>query len=140
MSQTTLSDEDLFGEAASEIRADVEAELEAAQEALPTSDDIWEVSADNVLGVLNTLRSSLDVEEAREHLHDAKKWFVIGRRAEAFEDEEDLEADLEAVETLIVDIEEARGSVGDLTRTIPELRNALDGSADGDGDEDPDDD
>jgi uncharacterized membrane protein YdfJ with MMPL/SSD domain len=125
MSQTTLEDDDLFGEAASEVRADVEDSLAATRGALPDADDVWDVDADNTLGVLNALRSALAAEDAHEHLRDAKKWYTMGERADAFEDAETLAADIEAVEGLLEDLEAARDGVGDLAATLPQVRSAL---------------
>jgi len=64
MSQSTFDDDDLFGEAAAETRAEVEEHLAAAREELPDPDAVWETDADNVLGVLNGLKSALDVGDA----------------------------------------------------------------------------
>ncbi|WP_148415973.1 DUF5790 family protein [Haloferax sp. KTX1] len=142
MSQSTLGDDDLFGEAAAEMRADVEEHLGEARSALPDPDDVWEAEADNVLGVLNGLRSSLNVEGAAEHVRQAKKWYVIGQRAEAFDDPEDLEEAIEELEELIEMVEEAHELVGDLTNTMPQLRGALTDAAeaaDADADEADDD-
>jgi hypothetical protein len=125
MSQSSLDDDELFGEAAEEMRADVEEHLDAAREALPASDAIWEVDADNTLGALNALRSALDVEDVEDHLRDAKKAFVMGQRADAFDDADDLEADLAALEEVLADLETAREQVGELASTVPELRSAL---------------
>ncbi|WP_435316866.1 DUF5790 family protein [Haloarchaeobius sp. TZWSO28] len=125
MSQSTLNDDELFGEAASEMREDVEASLEKAWAELPDADDVWETSADNVLGVLNGLRSALDTGDAEDHLRDAKKWFMMGQRADAFEDSDDLEAEIEQIETVIEDIGDAGEQVGALTSTIPGLRSTL---------------
>ncbi|MFB6269218.1 MAG: DUF5790 family protein [Halobacterium sp.] len=125
MSQSSLDDEELFGEAAEEMRADVEEHLAAAREQLPSADAIWDVESDNTLGVLNALRSALDVEDVEGHLRDAKKAFVVGERADAFDDPDDLEADIEAVESVLGDVETAREQVGELASTIPELRSAL---------------
>jgi len=134
MSQTTL-DDDLFDEAAAEVRADVEAHLEAARAELPAVSQIWDVEADNVLGVLNGLKGALDLADASAELRDAKKWYTMGTRAEAFEDAEDLAAEIETVEDLIEQFETARDAVGDLTTTLPELRSALeDIDTDADGD------
>ncbi|MFC6975156.1 DUF5790 family protein [Halomicroarcula sp. GCM10025709] len=119
MGQTSLDDDDLFGEAASEMRSDVEASLDAARAALPDADDIWDVEADNTLGVLNALKTALDVGDAEDHLRDAKKWYTMGERADAFEDADDLAEAIEEVDDLIADIEDARDQVGDLTATIP---------------------
>jgi len=125
MSQSTLDDDELFGEAASEMREDVEASLAEARGVLPAADDIWDVEADNTLGVLNALKGALDVEDAEAHLRDAKKWYTMGERADAFEDADDLEDAIEEIEDLIEDVEDAREQVGDLTATIPQLRGTL---------------
>ena len=125
MSQATLDDDELFGEAASEMRADVEESLEAAWEALPDADDVWETDAENVLGVLNGLKSALDAGDAEESLRDAKKWFTMGQRAGAFDDAEDLEEEIVELENAIEDIASANEQVGELTTTIPALRGTL---------------
>ncbi|MFB6173486.1 MAG: DUF5790 family protein, partial [Halobacteriales archaeon] len=125
MSQSTLDDDELFSEAATEMRGDVEEALAAAREELPDGDDIWDAEGDNALGVLNALRSELDAEGAGEHLRDAKKWYTMGERADAFEDGDDLADDIEAVEALIADVEDAHEGVSDLASTVPQLRSAL---------------
>jgi len=125
MSQSTLDDDELFGEMASEMRADVEDALEQARDALPAAEDVWDAEGDNTLGVLNGLKSALDVGDAADHLRDAKKAFVMGERADAFEDADELEAQIDEVEDLIEDIEDAHEQVGDLTSTLPGLKSAL---------------
>jgi hypothetical protein len=129
MSQSTLDDDELFGEAANEMREDVEESLEAARAGLPDADEVWEVEAGNTLGVLNALRSALDVGDAEEHLRDAKKWYTMGERAGAFEDGDDLAAEIATLEETVADIEAAGEQVGDLTSTIPQLRSALEEAA-----------
>jgi uncharacterized membrane protein YdfJ with MMPL/SSD domain len=138
MSQSTLDNDELFGEAASEMREDVEESLDAARESLPSADDIWDVDADNTLGVLNTLNSALDIGDAEEHLRDAKKWYTMGERADAFEDADDLAEAIEDVEALVEDIEGAAEQVGDLTSTIPQLRGALEDAEESDADPEAD--
>jgi hypothetical protein len=130
MSQATLDDDELFDEAASEMREDVEESLAAARAALPEAEAVWDVEADNTLGVLNALKGALDVGDAEDHLRDAKKWFAMGRKADAFDDADDLEADIAAIEELLEQILEANEQVGELTATIPELRGALEDAAD----------
>ncbi len=125
MSQTALDDDELFGEAASEMRSDVESSLEAGWEALPDAEAIWETDAENSLGVLNGLKTALEIGDAEEHLRDAKKWFTMGKRAEAFEDAADLEEELAALEETIVEIEEAGEAAGELASTIPALKSSL---------------
>ncbi|AKH96989.1 DUF5790 family protein [Halanaeroarchaeum sulfurireducens] len=125
MSQTTLDDDDLFGEAAEEIRADVERHLDAATAELPEPSTIWEVESANTLGVLNALRSSLEVEAARDHLRDAKKWYTMGERADAFDDAADLADRIESVESIVRRVEETSETVGELTASIPDLKGSL---------------
>src|SRR6056297_1319499 len=105
MSQTSLDDDELFGEAASEMRSDVEASLAEARGALPDGAAVWDVEADNTLGVLNALKTALDVGDAEDHLRDARKWYTMGERADAFEDADDLAEEIEAVGELIEDVE-----------------------------------
>jgi hypothetical protein len=129
MSQSTLDDDELFGEAASEMREDVEESLAAARAELPAAADVWEVEADNTLGVLNALKGSLDVGDAEEHLRDAKKWYTMGERADAFDDAADLEGEIETLEGLLADVGDAHEQVSDLASTIPGLRGALEEAA-----------
>lgn len=125
MSQATFDDDELFGEAAGEMRTDVEENLAAARSALPAADDIWAVEADNTLGVLNGLKGALDTGDAEEHLRDAKKWYTMGERAGAFDDGDDLATEIETLETLLTDIDTAHDKASDLASTIPELRGGL---------------
>ena len=125
MSQTSLDDDELFGEAATEMRSDVEASLAEARAALPDGDAVWDVEADNTLGVLNALKTALDVGDAEDHLRDAKKWYTMGERADAFEDADDLAEEIETIADLIDDVEDAHEQVGDLTATIPQLRSTV---------------
>lgn len=129
MSQMTLSDDDLFGEAADEIRDDIEACLASARAELPTADELWTIEGENALGVLNGLRSALDVDAARDHLHDAKKWYVIGDRADAFEDPDSIETEIRDLEALIDDLEAAKSDVTPLINALPELRSTLESIA-----------
>jgi hypothetical protein len=132
MSQTTFDDDDLFGEAAAEVQADVEEALEAARGALPTSEAIWNVDGENTLGMLNALRSSLAADEVEGHLRDAKKWYTMGQRADAFDDGADLEAEIEDLEEILSDLQTARDTISELTGTLPELRTALEEAHDAD--------
>lgn len=125
MSQATLDDEDLFGEAADELRTDVTEHLDAAEAALPDAESIWEAKADNVLGVLNTLRTTLEVDDAGEHLRQAKKWYALGERAEAFEDTDALEDRISELESTIEQVTDIREAVADVAGTLPALRERL---------------
>jgi ElaB/YqjD/DUF883 family membrane-anchored ribosome-binding protein len=142
MSQSALDDDELFGEAASEMRADVEKHLDAARAELPEPAAVWDVEAENTLGVLNALRGALDVGDAEDHLRDARKWYTMGQRADAFEDADDLEAELETLSEAMEEIVAAREQVGELASTVPQLRSLLDDLHDEaeDTEEDADDD
>jgi len=137
MAQSTLDDEELFTEAASEMREDVESSLAEAREALPDAEELWETDADNTLGVLNSLSTVLEPDEAKEHLREAKKWYAMGKEADAFDDADDLAAEIESVEETFTDIETASEQVSELTKTIPQLKSALeDAEADVEADAD----
>ncbi len=138
MAQTTFDDDELFGEAADETRSEVQNGLDAARAQLPTADAVWETDADNVLGVLNGLSQALDTGDAAAELRDAKKAYVLGERAGAFDGDEELAAEMERVEDLIATLEEAREEVSDLTATIPELRSQLEEAHEGGPDADAD--
>ncbi|ERH07172.1 MAG: hypothetical protein J07HN4v3_02809 [Halonotius sp. J07HN4] len=143
MSQATFDDDELFGEAAAETRDDVEQHLSAAREELPTADAVWATDADNILGVLNGLKSALDTGEADDHLRQAKKWYTLGERADAFEDADDLAAEIETVEELLTTLATVHDDVGELTGTVPQLRSSLQDAHEtataGDADSDADD-
>lgn len=124
MSQATL-DDDLFGEAAEEIREDVDAHLADARAALPSPDDVWTVQSENSLGVLNALHSALAAEEARTHLRDAKKWYTVGERADAFEQADELGEQIEAVEAAVEQVEQVDEQVSELTTALPDLKTRL---------------
>jgi ABC-type transporter Mla subunit MlaD len=135
MSQATLDDDELFDEAASEMREDVESSLAEAREALPEADAVWDTDADNTLGVLNALKGALDTGDAEDHLRDAKKWFAMGKKADAFEDADDLEADIAELEDLLDSIVSAHEQVSELASTVPELRGALEDAESDDEDD-----
>jgi HAMP domain-containing protein len=140
MSQTTLGDDDLFDEAALEMREEVEEHLAATRAALPDPEAVWETDADNVLGVLNGLKTALNAADAVEHLRQAKKQFVMGERADAFDDAEDLEEEIAELEELVTMLQESADEVGSLASTIPQLRSELQDASDADEDEDEDED
>jgi len=125
MGQSTFDDDDLFGEAAEETRAEVREHLRAARAELPDADAVWETDADNVLGALNGLKSALDVGDAVDSVRSAKKAYVLGERADAFEDADDLKEEIEELESLVGDIEAAAEEVASLTGTVPTIRGAL---------------
>ncbi|MFC6787519.1 DUF5790 family protein [Halobaculum halobium] len=125
MAQSTFDDDDLFGEAADEMHEDVAEHLRAAKSTLPSADAIWETDADNVLGALNGLRSALDTGDAVEELRQAKKQYVLGERAGAFEDDDELAAEIEELQELVETLEETHEQVGELTSVVPRIKSDL---------------
>jgi hypothetical protein len=126
MSQATFDEDDLFDEAADDIRSDVESHLDAAESSLPAPEEIWAVETENTLGVLNALRSALDTGDAAEHLRDAKKSYMMGERAEVFADGDEFGERIAALDEAMADIEAAHEHASELASTVPELRGALD--------------
>ena len=127
MAQSTLEDDELFDEASDEIRSDVEAALEDAREALPDSDDVLDVEGDNIIGVLNSLKTGLDGGEARDALREAKKWFGIGERADAFDEEfvEEAEDKIGEIENALGALDDAEESATELTDAVASLKDSL---------------
>ena len=127
MAQSTLEDDELFDEASHEMREDVEDALEDAHDALPDADDIFDVEGDNIIGVLNSLKSELDAGEAEESLREAKKWFGIGRKADVFDEEyvEDTKEELEELEEALTSLSDAEETATELTDTLASLKSVL---------------
>ena len=125
MSQATLDDDALFGEAATELTTNVRDHLDTAWAELPEAEQIWTVEADNVLGVLNTLRSTLDVDAAAEHVREAKKWYMLGDRADAFASDDTIIAEVEELDATVERISTLRELVGDAASELPAVRTTL---------------
>lgn len=127
MAQSTLEDDELFDEASDEMREDVEDALEEARDALPDADDIFDVEGDNIIGVLNSLKSELDAGEAEEALREAKKWFGIGTKADVFDEEfvEEAEDELEELEEALTSLNDAEDSATELTDSLASLKSVL---------------
>lgn len=135
MSQMRLDDDELFSEAASDVRANVEEALGTARAALPTAADVWTVDAENTLGVLNALKATVAADEAAGHFREAKKWYTIGERAGAFDADEGLAGELAAVESVLDRLEATEEHVMRLTTALPDLRAELDAAREADGGE-----
>ena len=127
MAQSTLEDDELFDEASNEMREDVEDALEDARDALPDADDIFDVEGDNIIGVLNSLKSELDAGEAEDSLREAKKWFGIGRKADVFDEEyvDETEEELEELEEALTSLSDAEETATELTDTLASLKSVL---------------
>lgn len=127
MAQSTLEDDELFDEASDEMREDVEDALEEARDALPDADGIFDVEGDNIIGVLNSLKSELDAGEAEEALREAKKWFGIGKKADVFDEEfvDEAEEELEELEEALTSLNDAEDSATELTDSLASLKSVL---------------
>jgi hypothetical protein len=127
MAQSKLDDDELFDEASDEMRDDVEDALERARDELPESDDVLDAEGDNIIGVLNSLKTGLDAEEAEEALREAKKWFGIGERADAFDDEfvDETEDEIEEIQEALDALRDAEESATELTDAVATLKSSL---------------
>jgi len=127
MAQSTLDDDELFDEASEEMREDVQEALERAREALPESDDVLDVEGDNIIGVLNSLKSELDAGDAADALREAKKWYNIGKEADAFDDEftDETDEEIEDLEEALGALDDAEESATDLTDAVASLKGTL---------------
>jgi len=127
MAQSTLEDDELFDEASDEMREDVEEALEEARDALPDADELFEVEADNVIGVLNSLNNGLDAEDAEDAFREAKKWFGIGRKADVFDEEfvDETEEEIDEIEEALNALADAEEMATELTDTVASLKSVL---------------
>lgn len=127
MAQSTFDDEDLFTEASSEMQEDVEDAVQEARESLPDPSEIMRVEGDNVIGVLNNLKSGLDIGDAGESLREAKKWFSMGKRADAFDDEftTRIEKEIGELEEAVNAVQRAEQNATELTDSVATLKNSL---------------
>lgn len=128
-SQTKLDDDDLFTEASDEMRSDITEALDDAREALPETDSLLEIEGENnnLIGVLNGLKSDLDAEKASESLAEAKKWFEMGRRADAFDGDfvEETQGRIEDLHEAVEAVETAEESATQLTDSVASLKHLL---------------
>jgi hypothetical protein len=125
-----MSDESpdhLFDEASDELRTDVEDHLSDAEASLPKVDTVWETDADNIIGVLNQLKAALDGEGVHEPYTEARKWFLLGAEANAFDADvhDAFEDRFDAVGDAIERLGLASECVAELTPMFPELRAAI---------------
>lgn len=119
------TEDDLFEDAVGELTQDIETHLSHAEDNLPDPDELWDVDAPNLLGVLNTLRGKLDVEDATTELREARKNYVLADRADAFDDNDTLDERLDELDTLIEELESTQQQVTELTNTVPEIKSTL---------------
>lgn len=124
--QVSLDDDELFSEASEEIEKKVEQKLKEARSSLPNSDSIMETDGENIIGVLNSFKSELEVEN-EESLKEAMKWFEVGKRAGSFDEDfrKKVEEELNYINNIIKSIEEVRQKSMQLTDSIAELRKSL---------------
>ncbi len=127
MAQSTFDDEDLFTEASTELREDVERHLEEAREGLPEADELLEVRGDNVIGVLNSLKGDLTAEDADEALREARKWLETGRRADAYDEDwvQEAETEIDKLNEAFEAVEEASENATELVNAVATLKQNL---------------
>lgn len=124
--QASLDDEELFSEASEEIESKVEESIEDFRSSLPDSTSIMEVEGENIVGVLNSFKSGLEAE-TKEPLREAIKWFEVGKRADAFDEEfiDNIEEEIDNLNSIAKSIDDAKESTMELTDAIAELKRSL---------------
>ena len=124
--QASLDDDELFSEASEEIERKVEDSIEAFRSSLPDSNSIMEVEGGNIVGILNSFKSDIEVEN-EESLREAIKWFEVGKRADAFDEEfiDHMEEEIDNLNNIAKSIDDAKESTMELTDAIAELKRSL---------------
>lgn len=124
--QASLDDEELFSEASEEIERKVEDSIEAFRSSLPDSTSIMEIEGENIVGILNSFKSDIEVEN-KEYLREAIKWFEVGKRADAFDEEfiDRIEGEIDNLNNIAKSIDNAKESTMELTDAIAELKRSL---------------
>jgi hypothetical protein len=104
MAQTPFDEDDLFEEATQQMQAEGDDALARARDAVPDTDTVLTADEDDLDAILNALSSTLASEEIETALQDAQKAFVLGQRADAFDDEYITKTQA-AIETLTETVE-----------------------------------
>lgn len=120
MSQSRFDDEELFAEATEEMQADVEEALARVTEHLPTDDVLFEVADESLPVVLESVDAALTIEPVEEALRDAQKAFLLGKRADAFDEEYVTET-----EATITQFQESIATLQEIETATADLADAL---------------
>ena len=120
MSQPTFDDDELIEEATEEIKTDVEDALSRADEALPAEDELLRVEDETLPVVLDVVDEKLEIQPVEDAVTDAQKAFVIGKRADAFENKYITET-----EATIAHLHEAIETLQEIDTAGTDLTNAL---------------
>lgn len=145
MAQTTFDEDDLFDEATAEMQADVDDALARAREQIPSAETVLAADGDDLHAVLDSLTTTLNVEAIETALQEAQKAFVLGQRADAFDDDyitdteatiatlDETTAALRSIETAATDLDEALTTFQD----APDAETTDDDTPEEDADEAP---
>lgn len=120
MSQTTFDEDELFEEATEEMQADVDDALARAREAIPDTDAVLTTDEDDLGTILDTLSSTLDIEAIETELEEAQKEFVLGQRADAFDDEyiSETQATIETLNETVETLHAIDAAATDLSEAL----------------------
>ena len=143
MSQSTFDDDELFAEATEEMRADIEGALSRVDEQLPAEDDLLNADEETLPAVLDSLEKELNIEPIEDALTEAQKAFLLGKRADAFDEEYVTETEatithvgevietLKEIETVTADLIDALSSFEDLSSESTESAQITDTDSEG---------
>lgn len=120
MSESMFDDDELFAEAAEELQVDVDDALTRAREHVPAEEVVLGADQDELQAVLASLTTTLDIEAIKDALQEARKAFVMGRRADAFDDEyiADTEATMTTLEDTVTTLQNIEAAATDLTEAL----------------------
>jgi TolA-binding protein len=131
MSQSRFDDEELFAEATEEMQADVEEALARVTEHLPTDDVLFEVADESLPVVLESVDAALTIEPVEEALTDAQKAFLLGKRADAFDEEyvAETEARITQFQETIATLRGIETATADLADALSRFEELSSGSS-----------
>lgn len=131
MSQSRFNDDELFAEATEEMQADVEEALARVTEHLPTDDVLFEVADESLPVVLESVDAALTIEPVEEALTDAQKAFLLGKRADAFDEEyvTDTGARITQFQETIATLREIETATADLADALSRFEELSSGSS-----------
>lgn len=121
----------LFEEASDEVVESVTNQIETLRNDVVDSDTFWNVTADNILGVLNEFKQNTDISSYNEKYRQLRKEYVMGERAGVFSEDSSIHDEVENLGMVLETLDEINEQVGELTKVVPAVRNDLDEISDG---------
>jgi hypothetical protein len=127
-----MLEDELIDEASTDLEKEIIQTLNEVQEELPEVDSFWEVEdGGNVIGVLNSARSGVgDTEKVVSLLKEAKKTYVLGKRAGVFDDNSELGEMIDSRVELVESLDMVEGLFDELIPELPQIKEDVENSYD----------